>query len=118
MAGQIDEFISRLKRLKEVEEAFTFVSPCGQVLLVGSVLCMNPPPLSAEKERFQLLPLPFCQVLDDPSGNSFVENPRAPQRDEALAVARYKRSAQQNAMLGIQVSQRRGCVGMEAGWRC
>ncbi|XP_077160960.1 zinc finger protein ZPR1 isoform X2 [Paroedura picta] len=65
VAGQIEEFISRLKRLKEAEEAFTF-------------------------------------VLDDPSGNSFVENPHAPQRDEGLVVTHYKRSAQQAAILGIQ----------------
>ncbi|XP_054853282.1 zinc finger protein ZPR1 [Eublepharis macularius] len=64
-AGKIDEFISKLKRLKEVNEAFTF-------------------------------------ILDDPSGNSFVENPHAPQKDEGLVVAHYKRSAQQAAMLGIQ----------------
>ncbi|XP_061448519.1 zinc finger protein ZPR1 isoform X3 [Rhineura floridana] len=62
---KIDEFISKLKHLKEVASAFTF-------------------------------------VLDDPSGNSFVENPHAPQRDEALMVAHYRRTAQQSALLGIQ----------------
>ncbi|XP_048369447.1 zinc finger protein ZPR1 [Sphaerodactylus townsendi] len=65
VARKIDEFILKLKHLKEVDEAFTF-------------------------------------VLDDPSGNSFVENPRAPQRDEGLVVAHYKRSAEQAAMLGIE----------------
>ncbi|XP_066495589.1 zinc finger protein ZPR1 [Tiliqua scincoides] len=68
LAGKIDEFIMKLKRLKEVDEAFTF-------------------------------------VLDDPSGNSFVENPHAPQRDEALVVSHYKRTAQQAAMLGIEVEE-------------
>ncbi|KAM9217155.1 zinc finger protein ZPR1 [Leptosomus discolor] len=45
---------------------------------------------------------PFTLVIDDPSGNSFVENPRAPQRDEALGVARYRRTPQQAAMLGLE----------------
>ncbi|XP_053852800.1 zinc finger protein ZPR1 isoform X1 [Vidua macroura] len=67
VARKIDEFIGKLRQLKEVNSPFTF-------------------------------------VLDDPSGNSFVENPRAPQRDEALVVAHYRRSPQQCALLGLEVS--------------
>ncbi|NXE93592.1 ZPR1 protein, partial [Menura novaehollandiae] len=66
VAGKIDEFIAKLRQLKEVNSPFTF-------------------------------------ILDDPSGNSFVENPHAPQRDEALMVAHYRRSPQQCAMLGLEV---------------
>uniref|UniRef100_A0ABM5EQN7 Zinc finger protein ZPR1 n=1 Tax=Pogona vitticeps TaxID=103695 RepID=A0ABM5EQN7_9SAUR len=65
VAKKIDEFISKLKHLKEVESPFTF-------------------------------------ILDDPSGNSFVENPRAPLKDEGLVVTHYRRTAQQAAMLGIE----------------
>ncbi|XP_030918253.1 zinc finger protein ZPR1 [Geospiza fortis] len=65
VARKIDEFIGKLRQLKDVSSPFTF-------------------------------------VLDDPSGNSFVENPRAPQRDEALLVAHYRRSPQQCALLGLQ----------------
>lgn len=31
--------------------------------------------------------LPFTMVVDDPSGNSFVENPFAPNKDPALVVS-------------------------------
>ncbi|NXO06164.1 ZPR1 protein, partial [Oriolus oriolus] len=65
VARKIDEFIGKLRQLKEVNSPFTF-------------------------------------ILDDPSGNSFVENPHAPQRDEALVVTRYRRSPQQSAMLGLE----------------
>ncbi|XP_064029243.1 zinc finger protein ZPR1 [Pogoniulus pusillus] len=65
VAGKIEEFIGKLKQLKEVPSPFTF-------------------------------------VLDDPSGNSFVENPHAPQRDQALLVTRYRRTPQQAAMLGLE----------------
>ncbi|XP_014053070.1 zinc finger protein ZPR1 isoform X2 [Salmo salar] len=44
----------------------------------------------------------FTLVIDDPSGNSFVENPFAPQKDEALSVSHYKRTPQQDAQLGIK----------------
>uniref|UniRef100_UPI0037E8D6FF zinc finger protein ZPR1 n=1 Tax=Semicossyphus pulcher TaxID=241346 RepID=UPI0037E8D6FF len=44
----------------------------------------------------------FTLVIEDPSGNSFVENPVAPQKDEALTVTRFKRSAQQDVQLGIR----------------
>ena len=49
------------------------------------------------------------QILDDPSGNSFLENPKAPQSDPCLTVEYYDRDAQQDADLGIipaTVSQR------------
>ncbi|XP_062450633.1 zinc finger protein ZPR1 [Rhea pennata] len=64
VARKIDEFIGKLKQLKEVHSSFTF-------------------------------------IIDDPSGNSFVENPHAPQKDEALVVVHYKRTPQQAAMLGL-----------------
>ncbi|KAM7006141.1 zinc finger protein ZPR1 [Tautogolabrus adspersus] len=44
----------------------------------------------------------FTLVVEDPSGNSFVENPVAPQKDEALTVTRFKRTAQQDMLLGIK----------------
>lgn len=44
---------------------------------------------------------PFRLVLDDPSGNSFVENPQAPGADTCMTVHRYQRTAEQDASLGI-----------------
>ncbi|XP_062271787.1 zinc finger protein ZPR1 [Scomber scombrus] len=44
----------------------------------------------------------FTLVIEDPSGNSFVENPDAPQKDEALTVSTFKRSLQQDMQLGIK----------------
>ncbi|XP_073324326.1 zinc finger protein ZPR1 [Pagrus major] len=65
VADKIDEFIQKLKKLKEVENEFTV-------------------------------------VIEDPSGNSFVENPVAPQKDEALAVSRFKRTVEQDIKLGLK----------------
>ncbi|XP_047439111.1 zinc finger protein ZPR1 [Mugil cephalus] len=65
VADKIEEFVQKLKKLKEVEDEFTL-------------------------------------VIEDPSGNSFVENPVAPQKDEALAVTRFKRTAQQDMQLGLR----------------
>ncbi|XP_070621866.1 zinc finger protein ZPR1 isoform X6 [Erythrolamprus reginae] len=45
---------------------------------------------------------PDRRILDDPSGNSFLENPRAPQKDDALEVTHYRRTAQQAALLGLE----------------
>ncbi|KAG5836842.1 zinc finger protein ZPR1 [Anguilla rostrata] len=44
----------------------------------------------------------FTLVIDDPSGNSFVENPFVPQKDEALSVTHYKRTPEQDAQLGLK----------------
>ncbi|KAM4015568.1 zinc finger protein ZPR1 [Anomaloglossus baeobatrachus] len=47
---------------------------------------------------------PFTFIIDDPSGNSFVENPFAPHKDEALVVTQYRRSREQDSLLGIESS--------------
>jgi len=44
-------------------------------------------------------PFPFVLVVDDPAGNSFIENPLAPAADPHLDVAKYKRSKEQNEEL-------------------
>ncbi|XP_047283760.1 zinc finger protein ZPR1 isoform X1 [Homo sapiens] len=64
-AERIDEFIVKLKELKQVAS-------------------------------------PFTLIIDDPSGNSFVENPHAPQKDDALVITHYNRTRQQEEMLGLQ----------------
>ncbi|KAM8954523.1 zinc finger protein ZPR1 [Lycaon pictus] len=65
VAERIDEFIVKLKDLKQVAS-------------------------------------PFTLIIDDPSGNSFVENPHAPQKDLALIITHYNRTLQQEEMLGLQ----------------
>lgn len=64
LAQQIDDFIVKLKKLKEVETPFTF-------------------------------------VLDDISGNSFIENPNAPLQDSCCTVKHFTRSKEQDHELGI-----------------
>uniref|UniRef100_A0A8B9WJ64 Zinc finger protein 259 n=1 Tax=Bos mutus grunniens TaxID=30521 RepID=A0A8B9WJ64_BOSMU len=65
VAERIDEFIAKLKELKQVASPFTI-------------------------------------IIDDPSGNSFVENPHAPRKDDALVITHYNRTLQQEEMLGLQ----------------
>ncbi|XP_042538835.1 zinc finger protein ZPR1 isoform X3 [Dipodomys spectabilis] len=65
IAERIDEFIVKLKELKQVAS-------------------------------------PFTLIIDDPSGNSFVENPHAPRKDDDLVVTHYSRTLQQAEMLGLQ----------------
>jgi zinc finger protein len=43
----------------------------------------------------------FHFEINDPSGNSFIENPKAPHRDEQLTVKKYRRTPEQNSLLGI-----------------
>ncbi|XP_046543972.1 zinc finger protein ZPR1-like [Haliotis rubra] len=64
IAAQIDAFVDKLEKLREMKE-------------------------------------PFKLVVDDPSGNSFVENPHAPKRDKEMTVGHYTRSKEQNEQLGL-----------------
>ncbi|CAD6342631.1 unnamed protein product [Miscanthus lutarioriparius] len=43
----------------------------------------------------------FTFVLDDPAGNSFIENPHAPSSDPLLSVRFYERTREQQAALGF-----------------
>lgn len=45
--------------------------------------------------------MPFVLELDDPSGNSFLENPLAPARDPALSARFYRRTREQNEFCGL-----------------
>ena len=47
---------------------------------------------------------PFDIMIDDPSGDSFIENPNAPKKDLSLSQVYYRRNKEQNEMLGIFVS--------------
>jgi len=44
---------------------------------------------------------PFTVLLDDASGNSFIENPFAPKDDRYITTRQYKRNAAQNKLLGL-----------------
>lgn len=44
----------------------------------------------------------FEMIIDDPSGDSFIENPNAPKKDIKLHQTYYKRNQAQNEMLGIE----------------
>jgi len=48
---------------------------------------------------------PFTLELDDPSGNSFLENPLAPGPDPGRVVENYERSKEQNHLLGLYTEE-------------
>ena len=41
-------------------------------------------------------------MIDDPSGNSYIENPNAPLGDPRLTTVHYKRSEEQTEQLGLE----------------
>ncbi|GAM23087.1 hypothetical protein SAMD00019534_062620 [Acytostelium subglobosum LB1] len=55
----------------------------------------------AKLTDLMLVEQPFTLVIDDPSGNSYVENPLAPKNDPNMSISKYTRTDEQNAMLGI-----------------
>ncbi|XP_075248097.1 zinc finger protein ZPR1-like [Convolutriloba macropyga] len=54
--------------------------------------------------------LGFDFVLDDPSGNSFVENPSAPNKDHCGTVSHYIRSLEQDNALGMDANKEHDAV--------
>ena len=44
---------------------------------------------------------PFTLVLDDPAGNSYLQNVYAPEEDPELTITQYERSYEQNDELGL-----------------
>ncbi len=47
----------------------------------------------------------FNLILDDPSGNSFIENPNAPLPDPNLIIEKYFRTPTEDMIIGLQPSQ-------------
>lgn len=45
--------------------------------------------------------MPFTLTLDDPTGNSYLQDIMAPDLDPHLTTERYKRSSEQNEQLCI-----------------
>lgn len=43
----------------------------------------------------------FTIIIDDPAGNSYIENPFAPASDPNMKISHYKRSAEQNFAIGL-----------------
>lgn len=58
---------------------------------------------------------PFTMVVDDPSGNSFVENPSAPNRDPALAV---RGGGTEGGWEGGREGKREGVRRLNSRWIC
>ncbi|XP_059625151.1 uncharacterized protein LOC132268317 [Cornus florida] len=57
----------------------------------------------------------FTFILDDPAGNSFIENPFAPSPDPSLTIKFYERTPEQQASLGYLVDPSQvGELGDEA----
>uniref|UniRef100_T1IQW2 Zinc finger ZPR1-type domain-containing protein n=1 Tax=Strigamia maritima TaxID=126957 RepID=T1IQW2_STRMM len=52
-------------------------------------------------EDLKTLKESFYLVLDDPSGNSFIENPFAPNVDNSMETTRYDRLTHHNELLGL-----------------
>nr|KAF6350618.1 hypothetical protein mMyoMyo1_020957 [Myotis myotis] len=65
VAEKLDEFIVKLKELKQVAS-------------------------------------PFTMIINDPSGNSLMENLHAPQKDDALLITYYNQTPHQKEMLELQ----------------
>lgn len=57
-------------------------------------------------QKTKELRTPFHLIIDDPSGNSFVENPFAPHKDYALVVTTYVRSQEHIEQLGFSNEDR------------
>ncbi|KAI3455837.1 hypothetical protein Pfo_012500 [Paulownia fortunei] len=55
----------------------------------------------------------FTFILDDPSGNSFIENPFAPSPDPSLTIKFYERTPEQQSALGYLADTSHGEPGAE-----
>lgn len=65
--------------------------------------CVGPPIYEDDDDEGCIFP--FEVILDDPSGNSFIENPHAPEEDPHLEITHYQRNPTQDIALGLQPSQ-------------
>ncbi len=82
-AEKIDAFIKLLLEKRTLKSTFTMVL------------------LLKQTTGFLFAKHCLVQVIDDPSGNSYIENPNAPHADPAMKVTQYFRNKDQNHLVGI-----------------
>jgi zinc finger protein len=57
---------------------------------------------------------PFSWVIQDPSGNSYVQNLLAPQNDPKLQVKKYNRTVEELEAMGYSIqNEEQGIVGQK-----
>lgn len=61
----------------------------------------------AKLTKYRSGEVPFTLIIEDISGNSFIENPFAPQTDPSLKIEHFKRTAEQNAQLGMAPEEKK-----------
>ena len=49
--------------------------------------------------------LPFTIIVEDPAGNSFIENLYAPAKDPNMTISHFERTSQQNEALGLSQTE-------------
>lgn len=106
---ELDFEIPPLSRKGEVTTIEGIVSTVLSNLEADQTIRRKIDPLAAEKidefiERLKHcreLKVKFHFVIVDPSGNSFVENINAPNKDEGMDLSYYKRSQEDDEALGI-----------------
>lgn len=54
-----------------------------------------------ELKRYISGEVPFTFIVDDPAGNSFIENLKAPEEDPNMIITHYKRTPEQNWAIGL-----------------
>jgi zinc finger protein len=83
-------------------------------VVIASLLTYAGEPPEASEDGGEKGPesiFPFDIIMDDPAGNSFVENPMAPKADPYLKSEKYYRTPNQDMSLGLQPSEQ----AVEAG---
>ncbi|KZV24317.1 hypothetical protein F511_01799 [Dorcoceras hygrometricum] len=78
----------------------------GSLSTVEGILVRAADELEALQDERKLVPpgdSHFTFILDDPAGNSFIENPYAPSPDPLLIIKPYERTPEQQAALGYLV---------------
>ena len=89
-AAQIEAFLERLRDTKDLKSNFTLVRSTAADLLI----------------KFEINGLfNISQVIDDPSGNSYIENLHAPHPDPALTTNNYTRTKDQDHSVGIYTEE-------------
>ena len=84
-------FIAKIEALRNLKQSFHIVSNFGSSLRMKwlTIFCC------------------FTQIIDDPSGNSFIQNIYAPNMDPEMTFTNYRRTPALDELCGLQVTEER-----------
>lgn len=94
-------FLAKLRQVRFVSFAVLWTDAAASRQCISALIFLSPPYPSPLTLQVIELEFPFTLILEDPLGNSYLQNIYAPDSDPNMLVEHFERTDDQNEMFGL-----------------